>query len=251
MGFASDGRDRARSLWRALCLSGGTQVATAARRKLRRRPAGVVRGLERTAPQPFRFVSVQRAHGAALAADAGVSAAPALRHAGACHPAVAAAPLGDGGCPGRHAPADGSALVHRTDRDLARARPLRSGAAPSQPSHPAARRLSWHGGDHVVAGAVAGAGAAANPAPASTALPVSAGNPDVGDRGADYAVRLGPLSLLRDSTEGWRVIAARRSTDRWPADVGTGRIDAMDRDDRDLVPLLSLGSTGRRRNESP
>src|SRR5207302_5438320 len=106
------------------------QVATATRRELSRRAARAVSRPERAAAQSLRYLLVQRAHGAASAADAGVSAAAPVRHAGACDPAGAAAALDDGPGPGRDAAARGRTGVHRAHRDLARAESLR-GCAPS------------------------------------------------------------------------------------------------------------------------
>src|SRR2546422_11503112 len=229
---------RARPPGRALRLSRRSQVGTSARRKLRRRSARAVRRLERTAPQPFRQVPVQRPHGAASAADARLPTAAALRDTGGCHPAVAAPALGHGRGSSGDAAAAGGAAVHGADRHLACAGALRSGAAPSQSPHPPAPRLPHDRRDHVVAGTVTGARAAADPAPAPDALSVFAGDSDVDHRRADYAIRFGALSVLRRSTPGGWVIVARRSANWRATDVGAGRINAVDPAFGDFVLVL-------------
>ncbi len=58
-----------------------------------------------------------------------------------------------------------------------------------------------------------------------------------------YALGLWSIPVLRRRTARGRVVRARGSADRRAVDVGAGRVDAVDRDDRHLVPILSLGPT--------
>src|ERR1041385_7513559 len=109
-----------------LVLFGGSQVRTSAHRELWCGAARVVPRVEWPAAQSVRYISVQRAHGAASVADARLSAAAPVRHAGARHPPVAPAALGHGFRARGHAAARGRADFFRADRPLARAGALRS-----------------------------------------------------------------------------------------------------------------------------
>src|SRR6266702_1264460 len=127
MGCASDGGGRARPPGRALRLFGGSQVGTPARGKLRRCIDCAVPGAERTAPQPLRYVPLQRAHGAAFVADARLPSAAALRYAFICRAAVAADPLDHGSGSRGDSAARGGDHFLGADRDLACAGAVRGG----------------------------------------------------------------------------------------------------------------------------
>src|SRR5258705_121160 len=119
-------------------------------------------------------------------------------------------------------------------RSLRRALCLSGG---TQVATAAGREVRWR-----IGGAVAVLRASAGTAPGADALSVPAGHSDVAHRRADYAFRCGALSVLFGRPASRWIVATRGSADRWTVDVGVRRIDAVDCHDRDLVPILGVGS---------
>src|SRR5207302_7470651 len=112
-------------------------------------------GPQRPAAQSVRRLPVQRPHGAASGADAGVSTLALVRDPGVGR--AAAAPAGVGVSPGApdDAPARRRGAVRGADHPVALPAILRGGARASPAAHRAAPRVPGDGRGDVVAGALA------------------------------------------------------------------------------------------------
>src|SRR5207247_6860962 len=245
VGPASERRHRARPAGRALCVLGWVRGAPPPRCVVHCGSSGAGPRAQRSVTQPLGLLSLQRPHGAAPGAHARVPAAAALWNARVGGPAGAAAPLG---VPVRalgHASSHRRRAVLRADHAVALPAILRGRArAPSAP-HRATPHLHRHGGDNVVAGALACAETAASelPCPARVSLPARASH--VPRRRDDHAFGGRAVSILHEGAAGVGSHAAGRSAAWRPVDVGSGDDLPVGGDERGLVPVECAGGIRR------
>src|SRR6266853_2911130 len=246
VGPTSERADRARPLGRALCVLGGAPGATSARRVVRRRAGGARPRAQRSAPQPVGRLSLQRPHGAAPRAHPRVSAAPVVWDSRMGGPAAAPASLGLVVRPPGDTPARGGPALFRADHPVAFPAILRGGAGAPSAAHRPAPRVHRNGGNHVVARAVARAGAAESELPYPAGISLLAGLSDVARRRDDHPRGGRAVSLLHDGAAGVGPRAARGPAAGRSVDVGGGDDLPVGRDERGVVPVECRGRARRR-----